>query len=279
MFNTLRREIEEILGDNFAVFFEYSTNPENNDKILNEYKNVGVLYVNYGDLKLLPGNQGLTGALQLDLLLSIKEGVELESVVSKPLYALLKHQNGNIYPIKERQNDGQCEDKEIAYRYVLNYHMPTSTGEIQTTAAGVEYVVYSLPIDVTVSTTLMMGDQFVLEVKYNGEYTKLNNASTTVMNPKLTLDPHTLVNGDNVTKSSAVARVWGNRVDILFDDSDKLHMAIYKALNENPDTVWDIRYSIDGTNYTERTVLFFDSTFTFTTGQFVVLSINMCEAA
>ena len=265
MFNALRREIEEILGDDFAVFFEYSTNPRKNDKILDEYKNVGVLHINYGDIKLLPNNQGMTGALQLDLLMTVKDGVELESVVSKPLYDLISKHNGVLYP----------NGTGIIYSYVLNYHLPTSDGEEKITKTkGTRYVKYSLPIDVTLAaSSLMLGEQF--DIKLNS--IALKNVVNAVVNPKLTLDPHTYVKG-NVTKSSATARVWGMQVNCLFDVTDELHNAIYKALNENPETVWEVQYSLDGTNYTTRNVLLFESTVTFERGQFAVLNLNMCEA-
>ena len=265
MFDALRREIQDILGENFAVFFEYNTNQETNEAILNEYKNVAVLYVNYGDLKLLEGNQGLTGALQLELLLSVKEGAQLESVVSAPLYNLINKQNGKI------------EGEGGPWTYVLNYHAPTSTGEIHTTTEGVDYVVYSLPMDVTVTATLMLGEQFELQVWHNKEWKTLNNYVRMVLNPKVTLNPYTLVNG-NVTKSSATAKVWGARIDFFFDIKDPLHKDIYKVLDRDPETVWKIRYSVAGDDYTERTVLFFDSNLTFERGQFTVSNINMCEA-
>lgn len=268
MFDALRREIERILGNDFAVFFEYNTNSQNNEQILNEYKNVGVLYVNYGDLKLLPDNQGLTGAMQLDLLMCVKDGAQLESVVSKPIYDLLACHNGVLN-----------KDNKTNYQYLLNYHMPTSTGEEHVTTEGIRYVIYSLPIDVTMSdSSLMLGDQFLFEIQLGNEFIPLKNRTTNTLAPRLTLDSHTPVNSSR-TKSTAIASAWGKQVVFLFDGSDPLHKAIYKALDETPETVWKIRYKpdIDGYEYKTREVLFHDSTVTFERGEFAVLVLNMCE--
>lgn len=282
MFNALRREIQEILGDGFEVFFGYNTNDEDNEKILDEYRNVGVLYINYGDLRLLPNSQGLTGSLQLDMMLSIKDGVEVESVVSKPLFDLIAHHNGQFESYSDDDDNG------ITYSYVLNYHAPTSSGEEYFTTAGNKYVIYSLPIDVVVANkSLMLGEQFIVEIELDGEFVPLTNTASAVLMPKLTPDTCTYIddgddssNGVNTTKSSAIARVWGFHVECYIDLTNELHKAIYNALDKTPERTWNIRYkpNAKGFEYTTRKVLFHDSTATFPRGQFAVLIINMCEA-
>lgn len=270
MFNSLCKEINDILGDDFQVFYEYNTTPENNDKILNTYKNVGVLHINFGELKLLSGNQGMTGALQLDLLMCVKEGVQVEDLVSEPLYNLVDHQNGVIV-----QGDVNCT-------YVLNYHLPTSTGEIKVTSdKGVGYVTYSLPIDVTVAAnSLMFGEKFVVELLYNGRYTPLKNVVSCTLAPNVTLDSHTPVN-TNTTKSDVLAKVWGMQIICNFDASDALNKEIYAALDESPERAWTIRYkpNVSGFTYKERKVIFHDSSISFPRGQFAVVTLNLAEAS
>ena len=278
MFDALRREINEILGSDFAVFSEYSTKPEKNEEVLDAYKNVGVLYINYGDLRLLPGNKGLTGSLQLELMLRLEEGVTMESLVSKPLYDLMAHQNGRVYG---RDN--------APYGYVLNYHMPTSSGEMYTTTAGTEYVVYSLPIDVVLAAqSLMLGEEFVVEIDLGDttpNFVELINIVSSVLMPNVTPDTCTMINSEdddeiNSTKSSAIARVWGMHIEGNFDATNELHKAIYKALDTTPERTWTIRYkpNVDNFDYTTRKVIFHDSAVSFPRGQFAVFALNMCEA-
>lgn len=270
MFNSLCREINDILGDDFVVICEYNTTPENNDKILDTYKNVGVLHVNYGTLKLLPGNQGMTGTSKLDLLMCVKEGVVIENLVSAPLYDLLAHQNGVF---------GQGESN---YRYLLNYHLPTSTGEVNVTQyKGVRYVEYSLPVDITMaSNTLMLGGDFDVELSLNGSFTALKNIATSTLSPNVTLDSHTTVN-TNTTTSDVLAKVWGMQIVFEFDATDALHKALYAALDDAPHTPWIIRYKpkIGSFAYKTRKVIFHDSSISFPRGQFTVVTLNLAEAS
>lgn len=272
MFRTLAREINAILnesGKTFNVYDEYSLHQTKSDEIWKEYRNIAVLYVDYGALRLLPGNKGLNGSLRLDLMLEVQPSDNVEDVISAPLEALINAQNGIL------NVDG------TTVHYVLYYHVPTSDGHIQTTTTGIDYVTYSLPVDISLTNGLTMGDSTVVQLKLNDEWTTLTDSASVTFAYNKQLDSKTALNTNKI-KSSVNAESWGLQAVANFDATNALHMAIWEALEDEPEKVWQVRYSLVGdftvsSKYRTRECVTQNSFIVSERGQPTTLQLNITE--
>lgn len=268
MFNSLAYEINTILngsGKEFAVFMNYNIEQEQGDALLDKFANIGVLYVNYGEIRLLENNQGLKGSMQLDLLMSIDDGVKVDDLVQAPLQALIDNANGKL-----KDGDGNAQ-------YVLSFHLPTTNGDIKYTEQGKKYLLYSLPIDVFLSNGLLLGESVKIYLDGN----EIKNVSSATLTPIMQLDSRTMANS-NKTLVTGLATAWSVQIVLVFNPSDTLHQAIYKCLLDEPYKKWTITLGdgeMKGTNGTNTTksVILHDGVSSFNRAQPTFLTFNASE--
>lgn len=279
IFDNLCREINTILdesGQSFGVVAEYQIQRDKLGELFELYDNIGVVYVNLGELYLLEGNQGLEGSMTLDLLMKVREDVNLESNIREPIDLLTSRQNGILI---ETALDGT----QTVYQYVLNYHVPTTTGHQEIASNGTAFIRYSVPIDLVVATGVTYGDDMQLAIKVGANYVKVKNVTEFILAPNVALDTKEQTN-TNTNKAMPIAKSWGASVIVTFDKNDTLHKAIFNALESDPFTEWDIEYgfSDDFTEQepttTKRHVISHDSTISFIKGVPSKMTLNLAEA-
>lgn len=266
MFNKIVYELQAILnesGKEFAVFGNFMLDQEQGDALLDKYENVGVLYVNYGALRLMSGNKGLTGSMQLDLIMGIDDGTKTDEVIQAPLQALMSRTNGVLVD-------------DDTYNYVLVYHLPTTNGDVKYTSGGKKFVVYSLPIDIYLTSGLIMGES--VEIKLDGAI--INNVVNCTIAPSVQTEARTQTN-TNKTVVDGLSSAWGMQLTIMFAPNDATHKALYQAIVENPLKVWHVeigdgQLKTNGAN-TQKYVLLQESPIAFQRAQPSLLSISAVE--
>lgn len=278
MFNSIVYELQNILnesGKEFVVFPNYVLDAAQGDELINKYENVGILYVNYGALRLMTGNKGMTGSMQLDLIMEVEDGVKMDEIVQRPLQALMSHTNGKIMEI-EGKEDGELDWEKEGYNYVLVYHLPTTNGDVKYTSGGKKFVVYSLLIDVYLTSGLIMGES--VEIKLDGA--TINNIVNCTIAPSVQVEPRTMLN-HNKTVVDGLSSAWGIQFTIMFAPNDATHKALYQAIVENPLKVWHIEINdgqlkSNGEN-TQKYVLLQECPIAFQRAQPSMLSISAVE--
>lgn len=150
IFELLAQEIKSILGNDYVVFTEMSLHAQENQDVWEQFDNIGVLYVGYGDLQLLTGNQGLKGQAELQVLCKVKDRYNNINPIRNALDNLTATANGTIYA------------PQGEYKYIMNCGVPVSDGEVN---MGIEskFVSYTVPINVTVASGLMFGAEYEVE--------------------------------------------------------------------------------------------------------------------
>ena len=260
MFNSIVYELQNILnesGKEFVVFPNYVLDAAQGDAIIDKYANVGILYVNYGALRLMTGNKGLTGSMQLDLIMEVEDGVKTDEIIQAPLQALMSSTNGELKEVETRPDEPEWE--QTGYNYILSYHVPTTTGDINYTSEGKKYIVYSLPIDIFLTKGLLMGDSVPVKLQVDNEFVKIENLVNYTIAPSVQVEGKTMVN-TNKTVVDALSSTWGMQLAILFDPSNELHKLIYESIIDNPFKVWTIeiedgQMKTSGANTTRQVIL------------------------
>lgn len=256
MFNRIVYELQEILnesGKEFVVLPNYVLDAEQGDALINKYENVGVLYVNYGALRLMTGNKGLTGSMQLDLLMCVEDGVKTDEIIQAPLQALMGRTNGFLTDVEAQPDAPEWE--QTGYNYILSYHVPTTNGDVQYTSEGKKYIIYNLPIDIFLTRDLLMGDS--VKVWLDGQL--LTNLLNYTIAPSVQVEGKTMVN-TNKTVVDALSSTWGMQLSLLFNPNDATHKAIYQSIIDTPFKVWTIEIDdgqmrTDGQNTVRHVVL------------------------
>lgn len=273
MFNNIVYELQHILnesGKEFAVFNNFAVEQEKGDDLIDKYSNIGVLYVNYGTIKLLKGNKGLQGSMQLDLIMEIAEGVKTESVIQSPLQALMANTNGTLYDLQDGSQS----------QYVLQYHLPTTNGNVGYTTSGKKYVVYSLPIDLYLTSGLLMGESVTLTMSNGVVSDTLENVVRLTLAPSVQLDAKTMLN-QRKTTVTPLAKGWGANVVFYYEREDAVHQAIYKSIMDTPFMEWSVTIGdkeLKGNNTdTTKIVVLHDSSVSFERGQPTMITLSMSE--
>lgn len=270
MFKALKQQISDILNSgekSFTVFDELQVEQYNSDKTWNTSKNVAVLYVNYGTVELLTGNQGLEGTLQLDLLLQVEQGVKIESLISEPLQNLIDNANGVI-----------LTEQGTNYEYELNFSLPTTDGDIRITNSGIKYLRYTLPVTVRMTNGVFLGDNANIQMcRSGGVLAPLVNVTSFVLNPNVVTMPIPKLNS-NTMKSTVTAKNWKATIVAKFNPNDELHKVIYDTSNDNPKTLWTFSYILSTeTMARSRTVVITDPVFTFNKGTAATMQFAVSE--
>lgn len=265
IFELLARQIQATLnesGGSYLIKSEMDTQQAKLGEYLEQFDNVGVLYVNYGTLNILPNDKGATGTVMLDLFMRVKDGATTITPITTPLYALQNKSNGII------QGDS-------TYSYVMNFHFPASDGVLYSFDTLDKFVKYTMTIDVTVTKDLLLGNIFRIQIWHDGQWTELDGLISTVLTPNVQLNTVGKINALKYA-SKATLQKWGMQVTCLLM-GNALHNEIYENC-DNLDKVWQVRYSKDGATFKEKSCVMSDTAFSFEKGVFSRMAFVLTEA-
>lgn len=275
MLKAMFDKIQSILGDNYGLFSEFNPRVFENEEILAKYKNIGVLYVNNGNLGKLPDGAMMEISYTLELFMRI-EGADVSSdSIVLPLEELATGVTGTVF-----------NKMGTSIRFVLDVGLPTSNGEIVEGAGNHNYIRYELPISVvfTNGITIVSNDDIIITI---GDIKcKLKSVLSVVEVPQTQLETSTFVNATDTNKameneSMVVASAWSIQINKLYrpDETDKDNEYVYNdvairdCILNTPNKVVTITYKNKG-----HRVIFHDCTFSSELGQAEVMTINASTA-
>lgn len=286
------KEIEEILngtGDTFAVFNELEVEQAESDETWETYDNVGVVYSNGLSMELLPGNKGMAGSLELELLLQVKDGVKTADLIIEPLTALIDNANGTLKTAVKTAVDehGQPVMTPITYNYTMAFDYPRTDGKVEVTANGKHFVRFVMAISLTMTTALTMGDEVDGDVWLDlgtGTAVQLENIVNFILTPNVAIDAKQGMN-NNTIKATVTGRKWGAQIIFKFDADNALHKALFNLCEDTPEISCTIKYRLpndtvtaSGKVYRTRQVILHDTVFPFLRGENTAVTLNLSEA-
>lgn len=265
MLKAMFKEIQELLGDEYALFSEFNPKVFESEKILSKYKNLGVLYVNNGNLGKLPDGAMMEIDYTLDLFMQVADTVNVSDVIVAPLEALATGTTGNIMT-----NNG------AEGTFFLNTGLPTSDGTIWEGVGDRNYVRYELPISVIFTNGIDIADNKGIIISIDGNSYELKSVLSVVEAPQTQLETSTFINasGGNPAMQNeciVVASNWSIQINKVYrpqDDAD-----IRQCIIGTPNKVASITYK----GITHQ-VIFHDCTFASELGQVEVMTINASTA-
>lgn len=267
MLKAMFNKIQSSLGDDCVLFSEFSPRVFQNEEILAKYKNVGVLYVNNGNLGKLPDGAMMEINYTLELFMRIDQSVNASDEVIKTLNDLAAETTGNVYA-----DDGN------AVQFFLNTGLPSSNGEIVEGAGSRNYIRYELPVSVVFTKGIKIADNKDIKIIIDGKEYPLNSVLSVVEVPQTQLETNTFVNATYDEKFNAmqnesmvIASSWNIQINKLYrPEEDK---ALYDCIVNTPNKVVTVEYKGK-----PRNVIFHDCTFASELGQAEVMTINASTA-
>lgn len=265
MLKAMFKVIQEKLGDEYGLFSEFNSNVFENEKILDKYKNIGVLYVNNGNLGKLPDGAMMEINYTLDLFMRIEDGVNISDVIVEPLNALATGTTGTIMP-----NNG------AEGQFFLNTGLPSSDGAIVEGKGDRNYIRYELPISVIFTNGIDIAGNTNILITIDDETYELKSVLSAVEVPQTQLDTSTFINGSEDNKamqneSTVIASAWSIQINKLYRPEDDNVMR--RCILETPNKVVKISYK-----GVEHQVILHDCTFASELGQAEVMTINASTA-
>lgn len=265
MLKAMFNKIQSLLGDEYELFSEFNPHVFKNEEILAKHKNIGVLYVDNGNLGRLPDGAMMEINYKLELFMRIDDGVNVSDVVVDALNNLATGSTGVVN--SDDGNSGQ---------FFLNTGLPSSDGKIIEGADDCNYIRYELPVSVTFTKGIKIADNKEIFVTIDGVKRELKNVLSVVEVPQTQLETNTFVNASGAYKamqneSMVIASNWNIQINKLYcTDADE---ALRNCIVNTPDKVVTITYKgID------RKAVFHDCAFASETGQAEVMTINASTA-
>nr|DAR85338.1 MAG TPA: hypothetical protein [Caudoviricetes sp.] len=226
MFEEILREINRILGSDYALFWEFYPQEEKADEVLAVYKNIGMLRIETGTLQLLQGNQGMQVDTALHLLMRIEDTDLTSKRITDALNALVSAANGYI------------ETAEGNYNYVFSFGLPRRVAPVEHFRA-VNFVPYVIPLNITVSQELVFGDDIQVTIDNQA----LDGIISWQETPSKTLRALTMFNVDEI-KNAFEMKTWSFTALVMYKDDNSLHNALLEDERAEPHTVHDFVYKI-----------------------------------
>lgn len=264
MLKAMFNEIKARLGDQYALFEEFNPQIFCNEEILAKYRNIGVLYINNGNLGTLPDSAIMNITYTLELFMRIDDTFITSDLVTKDLVNLATGTTGVI------MSDG------AKTQFVLDTGLPTSDGNIVKGLGPCDYIRYELPIAVTFVNNVELAKTDDVVITINGIAHPLKSVLSVVEVPQTQVETNTFLNtvGDYPAmqnESSVVAFAWGLQVVKLYRPSEDL--MIRQAILDSPTVPVTVTYKGK-----TRRVIFHDCSFANELGQAVVMTINVSTA-
>lgn len=270
MLNAMFNKIQKTLGDEYGLFREFNPHVWRNKEILDKYTNIGVLYVNNGNLNKLPDGAMMEINYTLQLFMRIDDTVNVSDVIVEPLNNLAKETTGEVFsPINNE-----------AVQYFLDVGLPTSDGEVVEGEGNHNYIRYELPISVVFTDGITIADNKGITITIDGIHYPLNSVLSVVEVPQTQLETSTFVNAtvkDNYTynamsnESMVVASGWSIQINKLYRAAED--EAIRNCILNTPNKVVTIKYKGNS-----HKVILHDCNFASELGQAEVMTINASAA-
>lgn len=278
MLKAMFNKIQSILGDDYGLFSEFNPHVFENEEILAKYKNIGVLYVNNGNLGKMPDGAMMEINYTLELFMRIDNSVNASDVVVEPLNILAAESTGEV-----------STDGTKTWQYFMNTDLPASNGEIVEGAGNHNYIRYELPISVVFTNGISISENKGIQIIIDGVTHELKSVLSVVEVPQTQLETCSFVNPSGSgnlamqNESMVVASSWNIQINKLYrgDENDKNNLAgvvyndvgIRKCIVNTPNKVVTLIYK-----GVSRKVILHDCTFASELGQAEVMTINASTA-
>ena len=265
MLKAMFNKIQSSLGDEYLLFSEFNPRVFQNEDILAKHKNIGVLYVNNGNLGKLSEGAMMEINYTLELFMRIDESVNVSDAVIRTLNDVAKETTGKV-----------CADDGSTGQFFLNTGLPTSDGEIVEGAGNRNYIRYELPISVIFTNGIKIVDNKEIYITIDGVKSELNSVLSVVEVPQTQLETTMFVNasgGNNAmqNESMVISSSWNIQINKLY--RPKEDKALYDCIVNTPNKVVKIEYKKK-----IHEVVFHDCTFASELGQAEVMTINASTA-
>lgn len=265
MLKAMFREIQARLGDEYALFSEFNPQMFKNEEFLAKYKNVGVLYVNNGNLGKMPDGAMMEIDYTLELFMRVDENVNISDIITEPMEDLATGTSGKLY----------LNGKE-AGEFFLDAGLPTSDGTIVEGADDHNYIRYQMPISVVFTNGITIAGNEDVSIEIDGVSYPLQSVLSVVEVPQVQLETDAFINaaGGGATmrnESTVVSAGWSIQINKLYrpDDDAKIRECILNT----PDKAVVITYK-----GVAHSVVMHDCTFAAELGQAEVMTINASAA-
>lgn len=260
-FSAFFRELQIQLGDEYGLWQDFA--PYNIAEQLQNYKNVGTLYINNSSINLLDKPlDGISADCVLELQMKIEKTQNLSDVVLKPLYTIVGAFNGKkAYP---------TIDGEV-FKYFITAELPTTDGELRE-GKDCYYVTYEIPFSIVISSKYEV---------YTGEEIKIGDVGSTPVNLggvitvteayKFTPETNALFSeGKNLTV--ALSSTWILQVNAYNLPDDFGQQYIKNHVRNNPLDYFELTY--DGVKHN----VVVQATYPKERGQFARVTYDFFEA-
>ena len=275
MLKAMFNKIQSLLGSAYGLFSEFNPRIFESEEILSKYLNIGVLYVNNGNLGKMPDGAMMEINYTLQLFMRIDDSVNVSDVVVDPLNKLATNTTGEV-----------ITDDDNAGKFFLNTGLPTGDGEIVEGAGNRNYIKYELPISVIFTKGINIADNAGITVTIDDKTYMLKSVLSVTEVPQTQLETSSFVNASGSNKamqneSMVVASGWSIQINKLYrsDVRDYDEHYIYndvdirKCILNTPNKVVTITYKNE-----PHQVIFHDCTFASELGQAEVMTINASAA-
>lgn len=285
MLNAMFKEFQRLLNEGkttCGLFSEFNTQPWRVAEWREKYDNLGVLYINNGNLNKLPDGAMMEISYTLELFMRVDDNFNNSQPIVLQLQNLATGTTGTIYTENEDGSGAQ---------YILDTGLPTSDGAL-IESADCNYIRFQLPISVVFTNGIALSDNNNIVLTIGGkEYPALKSVLSFVEAPQTQLETSVFVDGytimmpDLITykpmqnESFITATGWNAQINKLFRPDQEVDVELRKLILDNPRQTVMIKYKAAGDDK-ERThnAILHDCTFTNELGQATYLTINLSTA-
>lgn len=282
MLNAMFKEFQRLLNEGeatYGLFNEFNTQPWRVAEYREKYDNLGVLYINNGNLNKLPDGAMMEISYTLELIMKVDENFNNSTPVVLPLENFATGTTGIIYT----DNDGS------GAQYVLDTGLPTSDGAL-IESEDCNYIRYQVPISVVFTNGVALSDNnnIVLTID-DTEYLALKSVISFVEAPQTQLETSVFVDGYTApdfiaykamqNESFIMATAWNAQINKLYRPDQAVDVALRKLILDTPRKAVTVKYKAsDSDEVRTRKVILHDCAFTNELGQATYLTINMSTA-
>ena len=281
MFKELQARLNA--GDQtFGLFDEFNTQPWRVAEWCKKYDNLGVLYVENGDLRKLPDGALMIISYKLELFMRVEDNFSTASNIVLPLQNIATGTTGVIFT--ENENSQKVQ-------FVLDTGLPTTDGTL-IEGENCYYVRYIMPINVVFAKGIALSDTGSIKIAFPNDdtaYTLQSVISFTEM-PQTQVETNVFVNSETINgvtypamqnESIIVATGWNAQITKLFRPDDVVDQKLREIIMHNPRAkvkVYTKKYNSDNLAddvYESHDVILHNCIFTNELSQAVYLVINM----
>lgn len=267
MLKAMAKEIQEILGNDYAMYVEFNPKSIYGDETLEKYKNIAVLYLNNGNPNFVPDCASMTLYYTLVLYMRIPEGQNTADMTVDPLEKLNKEMTGKLYT------------ENATWNYVLNVGLPTSDGDLKL-GGDAQFIIYEVPITAIVTSGVLLTDNTKIKVGiYGTEAAFLQGVITCTEVPTIETESAIFLNAGqlfgeqaNAVESIVVAHGWGLHISKLYRPNDPIDVAIRAQALNPTDNKFSVQYAMGNESPVTRNCIVSDVTFANEKGQAVIMS-------